>query len=83
MRRRVTRRLIVTHAAWHARTMGLESIFKTGKILRSLEKSGEMVSLAVANFDISLVLNFQIDSRLAPFGDDFLFPLKFDIVDPY
>jgi len=45
MRRRVTRRLIVIHAAWQLKTTDLESIFKTGKIRRSTEKSGEMVSL--------------------------------------
>jgi len=43
MRHRVTRRLIVIHAALQFKTTDLESIFKTGKIWRSMEKSGEMV----------------------------------------
>jgi len=47
MRRRVTRPLIGIHAAWHLKTMDLESIFKTRKIRRYLEKSGEMVGLDI------------------------------------
>jgi len=42
MRRCVTRRRVVIHAAWQLKTMDLESIFKTGK---KTEISGEMVSL--------------------------------------
>jgi len=45
MRHCVTRRLIVIHAALQLKTTDLDSIFKTGKIQRSLEKSGAMVGL--------------------------------------
>jgi len=44
MRRRVSRRLIVIHAAWKLKTTDLESILKTGDLRGNLEKWSAWVS---------------------------------------